>query len=187
MWDIMDKWTKAFIIVLGVAMLGVISVPLVYSIKEAKTPKFEGVVSQIIESEERTTILFEDGKSTFFLKPCDQRIGALEVGDTLTYISEEESRYGARCRGVRSSSDEATKKALYEQRIGTRCKGVVARIEFGYLRSFRYRDASVLFTNGKTKVFSLANNPQMACAEVGDTIVYKGKRCVSLIPHVTEQ
>ena len=179
----MNKLEKALIILLGmlgVAMLGVISVPLVYLVKVAKTPKLEGVVSQIIETEEKTEVFFEDGKSASFSKPCVQPIVALEIGDTLTYISEDG---GAECWSVSSSSDRAAKRALYEQRTGV--KGVIARIEFGYFHSFKYGDASVLFTNGETKVFSLANNPQMACAEVGDTLVYKGNRCVSFRPHLT--
>lgn len=175
---------KALIILLGVAMLGVITVPLVYLVKVAKTPKLEGIVSRIIENGEKTEVFFEDGKSASFSK-CGE-IVSLEVGDTLKYIISEDG--GAECWSVSSSSDRAAKRALYEQRTGV--KGVIARIEFGYFHSFKYGDASVLFTDGETKVFSLANNPQMACAEVGDTIVYKMKKntahCVSLIPPVTE-
>lgn len=185
MWEYMNKLEKALIILLGVAMLGVITVPLVYLVKVAKTPKLEGIVSRIIENGEKTEVFFEDGKSASFSK-CGE-IVSLEVGDTLKYISEDG---GAECWEVRSSSDRAAKRALYEQRTGVRVKGVIARIEFGYFHSFKYGDASVLFTDGETKVFSLANNPQMACAEVGDTIVYKMKKntahCVSLIPPVTE-
>lgn len=181
MWEYMNKIEKAFIIALGVAMLGLISVPLGYLV----TPKLEGIVSRIIENGEKTEVFFEDGKSASFSK-CGE-IVSLEVGDTLKYISEDG---GAECWEVRSSSDRAAKRALYEQRTGVRVKGVIARIEFGYFHSFKYGDASVLFTDGETKVFSLANNPQMACAEVGDTIVYKMKKntahCVSLIPPVTE-
>ncbi|MDD7313267.1 MAG: hypothetical protein PUH03_02795 [bacterium] len=177
----MNKIEKAFIIALGVAMLGLISVPLGYLV----TPKLEGIVSRIIENGEKTEVFFEDGKSASFSK-CGE-IVSLEVGDTLKYISEDG---GAECWEVRSSSDRAAKRALYEQRTGVRVKGVIARIEFGYFHSFKYGDASVLFTDGETKVFSLANNPQMACAEVGDTIVYKMKKntahCVSLIPPATE-
>ena len=175
---------KALIILLGVAMLGVITVPLVYLVKVAKTPKLEGIVSRIIENGEKTEVFFEDGKSASFSK-CGE-IVSLEVGDTLKYIISEDG--GAECWSVSSSSDRAAKRALYEQRTGV--KGVIARIEFGYFHSFKYGDASVLFTDGETKVFSLANNPQMACAEVGDTIVYKMKKntahCVSLIPPATE-
>lgn len=181
MWEYMNKIEKAFIIALGVAMLGLISVPLGYLV----TPKLEGIVSRIIENGEKTEVFFEDGKSASFSK-CGE-IVSLEVGDTLKYISEDG---GAECWEVRSSSDRAAKRALYEQRTGVRVKGVIARIEFGYFHSFKYGDASVLFTDGETKVFSLANNPQMACAEVGDTIVYKMKKntahCVSLIPPATE-
>ena len=181
MWEYMNKIEKAFIIALGVAMLGLISVPLGYLV----TPKLEGIVSRIIENGEKTEVFFEDGKSASFSK-CGE-IVSLEVGDTLKYISEDG---GAECWEVRSSSDRAAKRALYEQRTGVRVKGVIARIEFGYFHSFKYGDASVLFTDGETKVFSLASNPQMACAEVGDTIVYKMKKntahCVSLIPPVTE-
>lgn len=184
MWEYMNKLEKALIIAFGVMSLALLSAPLVYL---ATVPKFEGVVSQIMETEEKTTILFEDGKSTSFSKPCVQSIVSLEVGDTLKY-TKKEGIYYAECWEVRSSSDRAAKNALYEQRTGV--KGVIARIEFGYFHSFKYGDASVLFTNGETKVFSLANNPQMACAEVGDTIVYKMKKntahCVSLIPPATE-
>lgn len=180
MWEYMNKIEKAFIIALGVAMLGLISIPLGYLV----TPKFEGIVSRIIENGEKTEVFFEDGKSASFSK-CGE-IVSLEVGDTLKYIISEDG--GAECWEVRSSSNEADKRALYEQRTGV--KGVIARIEFGYFHSFKYGDASVLFSDGETKVFSLANNPQMACAEVGDTIVYKMKKntahCVSLIPPVTE-
>ena len=181
MWEYMNKIEKAFIIALGVAMLGLISVPLGYLV----TPKLEGIVSRIIENGEKTEVFFEDGKSASFSK-CGE-IVSLEVGETLKYSSEDG---GAECWEVRSSSDRAAKRALYEQRTGVRVKGVIARIEFGYFHSFKYGDASVLFTDGETKVFSLANNPQMACAEVGDTIVYKMKKntahCVSLIPPATE-
>lgn len=179
MWEYMNKLEKALIILLGVAMLGVITVPLVYLVKVAKTPKLEGIVSRIIENGEKTEVFFEDGKSASFSK-CGE-IVSLEVGDTLKYIISEDG--GAECWSVSSSSDRAAKRALYEQRTGV--KGVIARIEFGYFHSFKYGDASVLFTDGETKVFSLANNPQMACAEVGDTLVYKGNRCVSFRPHLT--
>ena len=186
MWEYMNKLEKALIILLGVAMLGVITVPLVYLVKVAKTPKLEGIVSRIIENGEKTEVFFEDGKSASFSKPCVQPRVALEIGDRLKYIISEDG--GAECWSVSSSSDRAAKNALYEQRTGV--KDVIARIEFGYFHYFKYGDASVLFTNGETKVFSLANNPQMACAEVGDTIVYKMKKntahCVSLIPPATE-
>lgn len=183
MWEYMNKLEKALIIAFGVMSLALLSAPLVYL---ATVPKFEGVVSQIMETEEKTEVFFEDGKSASFSKPCVQPIVALEIGDTLKYIISEDG--GAECWSVSSSSDRAAKNALYEQRTGV--KGVIARIEFGYFHSFKYGDASVLFSDGETKVFSLANNPQMACAEVGDTIVYKMKKntahCVSLIPPVTE-
>ena len=175
MWEYMNKIEKAFIIALGVAMLGVISVPLGYLI----TPKLEGIVSRIIENGEKTEVFFEDGKSASFSKWGE--IASLEVGDRLKYIISEDG--GAKCWSVSSSSDRAAKRALYEQRTGV--KGVIARIEFGYFHSFKYGDASVLFTDGVTKMFSLSSNPQMACAEVGDTLVYKGNRCVSFRPHLT--
>ena len=185
MWEYMEKEEKFLVGAFGAAFLGVILVSLVYVVKDSKIPKFEGVVTQIIEDGEKTEVFFEDGKSASFSK-CGE-IVSLEVGDTLKYISEDG---GAECWEVRSSSDRAAKRALYEQRTGVRVKGVIARIEFGYFHSFKYGDASVLFTDGETKVFSLANNPQMACAEVGDTIVYKMKKntahCVSLIPPATE-
>ena len=182
MWEYMEKEEKFLVGAFGAAFLGVILVSLVYVVKDSKIPKFEGVVTQIIEDGEKTEVFFEDGTSTFFLKDCNPRIVCVEVGDTLTYRGGD-GIHGAEYWGLRSSSNEADKRALYKERTGV--KGVIARIEFGYLRSSRYRDASVLFTDGVTKMFSLSSNPQMACAEVGDTLVYKGNRCVSFRPHLT--
>ncbi len=176
----MEKEEKAFVVFLVLAILAAVFIILVV---EFMTPKFEGVVSQIIETEEKTIILFEDGKSTSFLRPYETEIVSLEVGDTLKYT--EDRIKGAKCRSVRSSSNEAAKRVLYKER--TEVKGVIARIEFGHLRSFKYRYVGILFTDGKTKTFSLSSNPEMICAEVGDTIVYKGKRCVSFKPHLTEK
>lgn len=146
--------------------------------------EFEGVVSRIPkQSRKKTKILFDDGKFFYFSESSSPQIVCVEVGDTLKYTNKHGSRY-AKCVAlypvletakIKNDSSVPRQYKQSKSQTGFPNTGIIGRIEFGCFEN-NGLEASVIFTNGDVQIFKLFRNPQMACAEVGDTVVYELKK-----------